>query len=237
MLYLISLGLKKEDISLGALEAVKECDKVYIDTYTSLYDANLEELDKIFNKKIIELERSEVESDKLVKEAKQKDIALLVIGDCLTATTHISLIIESRKQNIKTRIIHASSILTAIAEIGLSIYKFGAVTSIPFNNKEIKTTVEVIKKNQKIGLHSLILLDLNPKEKRYLTIKEALHYLIDNGVKKDQLCIGCSRLGKNGIIKKGKISEIMSEDFGDPPYCLIIPSNLNFVEEEALEIL
>ena len=233
MLYLVSLGLNKEDISLGALEAVKKCDLVYIENYTSLYGDNLEDLKKLFNKEIIELKREEVESDKLIKESKNENVALLVIGDCLTATTHISLLMEARKKKIKTKVVHGPSILTAIAETGLSIYKFGAVTSIPFNTDNIKTPIEVVKKNQEIGLHTLILLDLNPAEKKYVALKEAIEYLIKNGIKKEQLCIGCARLGNNSIIKKGKAIDLMKEEFGDPPYSLIVIGNIGFLEEEA----
>ncbi len=233
MLYLVSLGLKKEDISLGAIESVKDCDLVYIERYTNLYEPNLKELEKIFNKKITELKREEVESNKLIEESKKKNIALLVPGDCLTATTHISLLLEAKKHNIKTKVVHGPSILTAVAETGLSIYKFGSTTSIPFSTENIKTPIEVIKKNQQIGLHTLVLLDLNPNGNKYLTIKEALDYLIKNGIKKEQLYIGCARLGKDPIIRKGKAIDLTKEDFGEPPYCLIVIGNLGFLEEEA----
>lgn len=233
MLYLISLGLKKDDISIDAIESLKDCDLVYIERYTSLYEINLKELERLFNKKIIELKREDVESNRLIEESKKNNIALLVPGDCLTATTHISLLIEAKKQKIRTKVIHGPSILTAVVETGLSIYKFGAITSIPFNTDNIKTPIEIIKKNQEVGLHTLILLDLNPGENKYVTIKEASSYLIKNGVKKEQLCIGCARLGKNAVIKKGKLIDLMKEDFGEPPYSLIIIGNLGFLEEEA----
>ena len=53
---------------------------------------------------------------------------------------------------------------------------------------------------------------------------------------KDQLCIGCARIGSdNPKIKKAKAEKLINIDFGNPPYCLIVPAKLHFMEEEALE--
>ncbi len=236
-LYLIGLGLNdKEDLTIKGFKIIKKCDLIYLENYTSLMQNSVKELEKQYNKKIIKLERTDVESDKLIKEAKKKEVALLVIGDPLIATTHISLLMEAKKAKVKTHIIHNSSILTVISETGLSLYKLGAIASIPFDNKNIKTPIEIIKNNLKMNLHTLVLLDLNPQENRYLTIKEAINYLMNNGLNKNQLCVGCARLGGKSKIKSGKALTLLKEDFGKPPYCLIIPSKLNFVEEEALKI-
>jgi len=49
----------------------------------------------------------------------------------LTATTHISLIEEAKRCGVKYKIIYNASILDAVAETGLQLYKFGKVTSMP----------------------------------------------------------------------------------------------------------
>jgi diphthine synthase len=54
----------------------------------------------------MKVDRKEVESEFLLGYAKDKDIALISGGDPLTATTHITLIIEARKQNIPVKVIH-----------------------------------------------------------------------------------------------------------------------------------
>ena len=139
-LYLIGLGLNDEkDISIKGLEIVKKCDKVYLENYTSKLNAQIEDLEKLYNKKIIQADRKFVEeTGSILKEAKTKEIALLIIGDVFGATTHIELFIQAKKQNIPVKIINNASVLNAIGITGLSLYNFGKVTTIPRNNKEIK---------------------------------------------------------------------------------------------------
>ena len=56
MLYLIGLGLELEDISLKALNAIKSCNKVYLESYTST-GAKVKELEDLLKKKVIIAER------------------------------------------------------------------------------------------------------------------------------------------------------------------------------------
>ncbi|MEK6841231.1 MAG: diphthine synthase [Nanoarchaeota archaeon] len=236
MLYLIGLGLNCKDISLNALEAIKECKKLYLENYTSL-GCSVKDLERIANKKVIIANRGLIEnnSNKILNEAKNFNIGILVYGDPLSATTHISYLISCKKLNIKFKIIHASSILTAVAETGLSLYNFGKITSIPFNNKNIKTPIKVIKDNLKLGLHTLILLDLDLENKKFLTINEALDYLLRNNIDLD--LIACSALGTSKQeIRYGTIEKLKKLEFNRHPQCLIIPGKLHFIEEEALNL-
>jgi len=130
-LYLIGTGMTKTSISADALIALKECDKVYLENYTVNFPYSKEELERAYNVKIMELDRKKVEDESILEEAKSSRVALLVYGDSLSATTHMQLILEAKKQNIKYQIFHNASILTTIAETGLSLYKFGKTTSMP----------------------------------------------------------------------------------------------------------
>ncbi|MBS3133619.1 diphthine synthase [Candidatus Woesearchaeota archaeon] len=236
-LYLIGIGLDEKDISLKALDAVKKCKYLYIDCYTSL-GTDIKTLEKMFNKKIIEADREMLEnkSNEIIEKARKENVAVLVYGDCLSATTHISLVQESEKLNIKHEVIHGISILTSISETGLSLYNFGKTASIPFNNKNVKVAYDILKNNQKSGMHTLFLLDLNPEKKMFLTIKEAIVYLTGNGMDINQLVVGCARLGrKDSMIKSEKAESIKNIEFGKPPYCLIVPGKMHFMEEEFLE--
>lgn len=163
MLYLIGLGLNDEkDISIKGLEAVKKCEFVYLEYYTSKLNIGIKELEKIYKKKIIIADRNLIEnSDEVIKSSEKYDVALLIIGDVFSATTHINFIIECKKRNIKYEVIHNASILTAIGETGLELYKFGKTTSIPFDNEDVRAPIEAIKSNLKSNLHTLILLDLD----------------------------------------------------------------------------
>src|SRR3989344_6015115 len=184
MLYLIGLGLELGDINLKALEIIKKCKKLYLENYTST-GASLDELKKLLKKPIITANRELIENNinNILKQAKIQNISILVYGDPLIATTHINYIIEAKKAKIKVKIIHNISIINAITETGLMLYNFGKTSSIPFNNENIYAPIRVIENNLKIGLHTLVLLDLDPKNKKFLSINEALNYLIKTNIK------------------------------------------------------
>src|SRR3989344_4603218 len=165
MLYLIGLGLDWKDISLKALEVLNKCDEVYLENYTSLSGFTILQLEKLIGKKVKILDRKKTEEGMpFLKEAHLKDVALLVHGDPLSATTHFEILTEAKKKNLETKIIHAPSIFTAIAETGLSLYRFGKVASIPIPEKNFspESFFDILKENLVIGAHTLFLLDLKP---------------------------------------------------------------------------
>ena len=238
VLYIIGLGLSHpQDISLKGLELIKSSDYVYLDNYTSKLNCSLLALENLCKKKVVLADRNLLEnnSDEILNKAKNKKVSLLVIGDPLTATTHISLLLKAGKKNIKTEIINNASVLTAVGITGLELYKFGKTTSIPFNHKDIKAPIEVLKNNQMMGLHTLFLLDLDPKENNFLGINEAAKYLINNGVEKKTMAIGCAQLGsENPEIKTSSLEDLTKIRFKNYPQSLIIPGQLHFIEEEAV---
>jgi len=248
-LYLIGLGLSDEkDISVKGLEIIKKCDKVYLENYTSLLRCSKEELEKFYKKKIIFADRETTEQgdEKIIEEARNKKVAFLIVGDPFSATTHIQLFKLAKEKKVEVKVIHNASVLTAIGETGLELYKFGKTTSIPFmeEHPHLETPYQVIKENKKMGLHTLCLLDLKPVENKFMTIKEALEVLEkieakkkEKMINKELLAVGCARLGSDdAMIKAGTFSKLKKVNFGKPPYCLIIPGKLHFMEEEMLKI-
>jgi len=238
MLNIISFGLfDKEDISIKGLEVCKKCDLLYLEKYTNYFDSSLEEVKEFIGKKVIEIKREELEnkSQEIIKKAKNVNVGVLVPGDCFSATTHISLLIEAKKEDVKVNIVHGSSILTAVGETGLSLYNFGKITTIPFDNKNIKSPIEVLKNNLNLGMHTLFLLDV--KNNKYMNIKEGLKYLVDNKISEEGYCACCSSLGsKNSEIKYGMIKDLIKYEFKFYPQCFIIPGRLHFTEEEILSL-
>jgi len=233
MLYLIGLGINDEDdMPIKAVNILKRCDKIYYENFTSNWKGDIKNLEKLAHKKITSLTREKVESDFLIKEALREDVALLVPGDPLTATTHIELMMEAKKQDIPVGIIHASSIYTAVAETGLQIYKFGRTTTLPGVQEKFKPTspIDTIKENRKSGLHTLVLLDIN------MTAIEGLKVLQEHfGGEKVAVC--CNLGGKDKIIRYGNISDLIKDKKLDiSPSALILPGQLHFKEEEALEL-
>ncbi len=247
-LYLIGLGLHDEkDISLKGLEVVRNCDTIYLENYTSVLQCSVENLEKFYGKKITLCSREQAEqgAEKIVEEARKNNIAFLVVGDPFSATTHVELFRLAKEKKVPVKVIHNASILTAVGITGLQLYKFGRTTSIPFPEDvpEAETPYIVLKENQSSGLHTLFLLDLQPEHDRFLTISQALQVLEKIEVKRQGglitdslLVVGCARLGSDDyLIKAGSVPEIKKINFGRPPYSLIIPGKLHFLEEEVLE--
>jgi len=226
MLYLIGLGLNIKGISLQGLEAIKKCRKIYLENYTVDFPYELKELEKSIDRRIFPAPREFVENkaEELLKDAEKENIALLIYGSPLTATTHISLIQEAEKNKIKYEIIYSASIIDAISQTGLQIYKFGKIASMP--KHEASSFFEIIKENQKIHAHSLILVDIG------LELNEALKKL--GYINKEKILI-CSQLGtENSEIFYGKISNLKKKKI-KKPFCIVLPGKLHFVEEEFLE--
>lgn len=248
MLYLVGLGLNDEkDISLKGIEALKAADEIYSENYTNFYHGNLKNLEAMIGKSIHPLTRKDIESSEILyKNALLKDVVLLVPGDPMIATTHSSIILEADKKSIKTKIIHSSSIYTAVAETGLMAYKFGRTTTIafPYSDTIPSSPYKIFKENFERNLHTLMLLDIDVENNKFLSIKEGLEILLklENDAKEDIIrhatYICCARLGSDdAIIKavKGKdIEKAMNVLYGKPPYCIIAAANLHFIEEEMI---
>jgi diphthine synthase len=236
--YLIGLGMRKNSISVEAKSILKNCDKVYLENYTVNFPYSLEELEKELEIKIEALDRSKVEDESVLEEAKNSKIALLVYGDSLSATTHMQLVSEAKKQQIEYKIFHAASIMIAVAETGLSLYKFGKTCSMPnWEEHTNKPTsfMKYIKDNSEIGAHTLILTDIG------LEIPEAIEQLIESSEKESiqlpEKIITISEAGNNSqkIFYETPLS--LKEKEIPMPFCLIIPSQMSHSESEALEIL
>jgi diphthine synthase len=125
---------------------------------------------------------------------------------------------------------------------GLHNYKFGKTVTIPFPETPATTPYNVIAQNKKLGLHTLCLLDLREPENRYLTINQAFKTLQTMEEQKQEkiitqntIAIGVARAGNDcPLLKAGFIKELSNFDFGLPPYSLIFPGDLHFMEIDAL---
>src|SRR3990167_10530510 len=112
MLNLIGIGLSERNITEEIKKIVKKSDLAYFENYTSKYDISAKEVEKILDKKLIVANRELVEnSDEIIKNARAKNVSLLITGDIFMATTHVSLFLEAKKQNIKVNLIHNISVL------------------------------------------------------------------------------------------------------------------------------
>jgi diphthine synthase len=244
----VGLGLNDEKgISIQGLEEIKSAENVFIELYTNLMpNFSLDNLKHMSKKQPYILSRHELEEDNgevVLKAAENGKTIFLVPGDPLIATTHITLRLEAKKRKLKTRIVHGTSVISAIMGYsGLHNYKFGKTVTIPLPDNFSETPYKVIMQNKKFGLHTLCLLDINTKKEQFLSINEALKLLLDIEEKRKQqiitpntIVVGIARIGSSSqILKADYLIDLLDFDFGDPPQSLIFPGKLHFMEVEAL---
>lgn len=195
----------------------------------------------------------ETQSDEILKDADKEDVSLLVVGDPFGATTHTDIILRARALNIPTRVVHNASIMNAVGTCGLQLYNFGQTVSLVFFTDTWKpdSFYDRIKENVKLGMHTLVLLDIKVKEQseenlargrkiyeppRYMSIHTAVSQLLETEASRnegilsstDTLAIALSRVGggsENERIVAGTLQELRdhpSAAFGEPLHSLVI---------------
>jgi len=247
MLYIIGLGLKPKDISIEGLDALKNCEKIFLESYTSQYATETSrELEVLIGKNLIELNRKQVEEEfkKEIEEAKTKNIALCIYGNPLNATTHLQVILDAKKLGVETKLIAGLSIFEYVAFTGLERYKFGKTTSIVFHEDgyEPESFYDAILENKSIGLHTLCLLDIKMNQNRMMSIRQGLSLLEmieekrEKNILNESIIIGIAGMGsENQQIKAGTLEQIKEFNFSIFPQSLIVCGKLNEKEIEALK--
>ena len=262
VLYMIGLGLGNEDdITVKGLKVVQKCDLIVLEAYTSVLGIDKDRLEEVYGKPILVADRDTVESqaeDKIL--VKDKDVAFLVVGDPLCATTHTDLWLRARQMGIQVEIVHNASIMGAAASSGLSLYNFGQTVSIPFFEENWKPTsfVPKMEYNLKGGMHTLCLLDIKVKEPnfeammkgrteymppRFMSVSTAAKQLIESQtiVQEDTLfgsalCVGLARMGQpTQQIVAGTLEELAEIDMGKPLHSLIVCGDVHDLEIEVLK--
>ncbi len=247
-MYLIGIGLNPRQLTLEALHAIQACERVYAETYTSQYaHGDLQSLEKIIHQKIIPLQRKEMEeeNDFLLKEAQKNTIAVLIFGNPLTATTHVSLLQECLNQKINFHIIPGISIFNYRGICGLDEYRFGRTTTLVFPEEgyEPLSTFDIILENKKRGLHTHCLFDLHPQKKRFMDMKEAMAFLEKTADARDTRTHHWIGIGLAGVgsphqqIQTGHLTELKKNEWNVFPQSLIICGDLTPYEREALHVL
>lgn len=237
MLYLIGWGA--QDFTMKGMHLAKSCPHVFVESYTGKVDSAV--LQEQVGRAIQPVSREDVEqrAEQLLEQAKKEDVAIIITGDPLVATTHTDLLLRARRENVATTIIPNTSILTLVALSGLQLYKFGKTASIPRPTPSYhpETPYNILQQNQSINAHTLFLLDTN----NHVTIPEAIEYLLKIEQQKkeecftpDTFCVGCARLGTDNNIMSGTAKKLARTSFGPPPHCLIVPATLHFMEKEFL---
>lgn len=243
-LLFVGLGLWDEkDITLRGLEAARSADHLFAEFYTStLGGATLESLEKLYGRKVILLQREEIENhpDRLLELAKSGTVVLLVGGDPMVATTHVDLRLRALSLSIPVRIIHGPSVVSAAAGLaGLQSYKFGRSATVvaPFRPSMPvpQSAYDALGENVKRGLHTLLLLDLGLTIPGALELLEAVEEERREGLL-PRTFVGVARAGSDSpVVRAGTPDELKRVDFGGMPHLLLCPGELHFLEREALK--
>ncbi len=247
MLRLIGLGLgSPRYLTLASLEAMESCDVLLFDSYTGWVSEELRRfLHERFGGRVEEAGRDVLEDGaaEVVGEAMERDVGVLVPGDPLIATTHISLLVEAERRKVPWEIIYGVSIYSASASSSmLQAYKFGRTTTIPRDGRGIETCYRVIEENMERGLHTLILLDtagggLTAKE-AYSMLKRYEEEWGRGVISEDRLAIALAQVGsRNEERWAGPLGRLPEARLPPPPHVLILPGKLHFTEEEALQTI
>ncbi|XP_058130663.1 diphthine methyl ester synthase [Anopheles ziemanni] len=226
MFYIIGLGLgDPEDITVKGLNIIKQCARVYLESYTSILSCGQEKLEEFYGRKLILADREMVEqrADEILQGSENESIAFLVVGDPFGATTHTDLLLRAKEKGINTSVVHNASIMNAVGCCGLQLYHFGETVSIPYwdDNWKPDSFYEKIAANLQHGLHTLCLLDIKVKEPtleslmkkkreymppRFMSVSEAADQLLaivanknepeeGHGLSEKSLVVGLARVG------------------------------------------
>lgn len=245
MLTFVGLGLfDKTDISEKGLSSIRQADHVFLESYTScLMGSSAEDLAAYYQKPVRCLFREDVElhPEPLLDLAQQERVVFLCAGDPMVSTTHADLRIRAAERGIKTAIIHAASIASAVCGLsGLQNYRFGKSCSLPFPQKNWfpTTPFDVIAANLASRLHTIVYLDI--QKERFMTIPEAVGLLEQMAASLQvsiPVYVGIARAGSDDVVvRAGSAEKIRSMEFGPPLHILLIPAELHDMEKRYLEM-
>ncbi len=246
MLYIVGIGLKPMHLTLEAKFALENCTEIYFEDYTSKYsEGTVDDLEKMLDRNFLRLERGELEEgfERQILDSREKDIALLVLGNPLSATTHTQLLLDAKKAGAEVKVIPGISIFSFLGFTGLQEYKFGRTVTIvaPKPNYSPDSFFDSIIQNKKAGLHTLCLLDID-EDGGMLSIKNALGILSDIAKKRKKpgalskmVFVGVAGAGSDSQeIKAGAMKELESWEPAPFPQSLVVCGSLSEKEGEFL---
>lgn len=246
-LHLVGLGLHDpSSITVKGLEVARKADVVYAEFYTAIMSGAHAGLEAFLGRQVQLLDRLGVEKGgpKLLEESRSKDVVLLVAGDPMAATTHADLLVRFREAKVPLHIVHAPSIFSAAPGLlGLQHYKFGRATTLVKAEKGWSPTspFDAVAENHERGLHTLVLLDIKADQDYFMTANEGIVQLLDLAARTGNAWFGpesqvgvVARAGSDSpVVVTGPAGVLAKLVFGAPLHCLVVPGNLQVVEQEA----
>jgi len=242
MLTFVGLGLYDErSVTLEGRDAIRAADRVFAEQYTSrLVGTTMADVAAFHGVDVEVRDRAgvEVDPEPILTAAAEGDAAFLVPGDPLVATTHVDLRLRAHERGIETRLVHGTSAQTAACGLtGLQNYRFGKATTLPFPGSRGPavpgSVLDTLADNRERGLHTLVFLDIEAAESRFLTADVAAGALAT--AFEDTLGVVVARAGSpNPVVAADRLSALAERSFGDPLHLLVVPGDLHDLEAESL---
>jgi len=252
-LYFIGMGLSGlKTCSLEAIEILEMVDEIFIENYTNFICEKTPHAFDQLRTKFSYLKREDLEEgdEQLLDRIRGRTIAIMIPGDPFIATLHNSFRTAAIKRGYSCHVIHNTSIISAAASIsGLSSYSFGRTVTCPFPENASEVPYKIIHKNKSINAHTLVLLDINLLENKFLSVKDAIEILLNLEMEKsmnifteNSRIVGLARIGYDeAYIAYGSPYDVGDkynwEKIGPPQALIVCADSLFFAEEEALETL
>ncbi|MEB3851910.1 MAG: diphthine synthase [Desulfurococcales archaeon] len=166
-LILAGAGVYPGSVTSEVAGLVASADRVYVDTYTMPgADWLLAWARRVAGERVAPASREALEARarEVVEEARRGTVVVLVPGDPLIATTHVSLLVEAAGRGVEWRVAPGvSGAVSAKVLSGLQYYRFGRTVTIPGPWRGVRavSVVSQIYGNLCVGLHTLALLDVS----------------------------------------------------------------------------
>lgn len=246
------IGIGPGDLSLmtfAAVDRAKRCTHRFLEGYTAqLPRGGVEELEELVGPLTMVMRGGVEDPREIFALAESEPVALLVVGDPLQATTHVDLQMRADEAGIKCEVIHGISVTSIVTgAVGLQSYRFGRQVTLayPYGDYLATSPMKLIALNRRSGLHTLVLLDLDPTgmgegEQKPMTPRIAVDVIrrcaelleLDTS---DWKIVLCSDMGRpTQQIRCGSIDEIAWAR-GGSLHCLVIPGRLDEMEKKALD--
>ncbi|MCE4627534.1 MAG: SAM-dependent methyltransferase [Desulfurococcales archaeon] len=250
-LALAGAGIGPESMTVGLIELARCADRVVVETYTLPgSDWVLEALAPLAGNRIERADRSVLEEGaaRLVRDAMGRRVLVVAPGDPLIATTHRSILVTASRLGVRTIVLPGvSGVCVAKAYAGLDYYKYGRTLTLPGPWRMVKpySVLLGLAQNLCFGMHTLLLLDIDPATGRQLEPCEGLRLLAgleaEAGVSllRDLEVLIVERAGLPG--SRVSLARGLDGACGLPPVrapaSVVVPGRLAPYEAEALEAL
>ena len=241
MLSFIGLGLYDErSITLRGRDALESADAAFAEWYTSsLAGTSVDRLEVLHGIDVEVRDRAGVEQqpEPILDAAEESHAAFLTAGDTMISTTHVDLRLRAHERGIDTRVIHGTTAQTAASSLtGLQNYRFGKATTLPFPETHggvPDSVIETIEANRDRDLHTLVYLDIDGENERFLTGDRAADLLADP--LGDPLGVVVGQAGSDDpTVRADRLSALADGAFGPPLHLLVLPGDPHPLEREAL---